>query len=147
MLWNDSYETGVDEIDRQNVDLITYIEAMMSTEDNKAKLRQLEIFIQLVKKFFEHEQSLHNRCSYFRVDEHRISHESYIRKLRRMKREFVEMGSSRDNNIIFNKNVVEFLKNHITRHDELFARFYHDKIFYENIAMYGNAYGTVAVSV
>ena len=41
MLQNNSYETGVDEIDWQNFELIAHIGAMMQTEDNRTMLMQL----------------------------------------------------------------------------------------------------------
>ena len=121
MLWKSSYATGIDEIDRQNFELIIRIGIMMHAVDNKAKLTQLENFEELVKKYFDREQRLHNKNGYFDADKQKNFHETYIRKLQHTKQHFVKTGITFENKQIFRTNAVELLQNHILYHDKLFA--------------------------
>jgi len=130
MLWKSSYKTGIDEIDRQNLDLIKNVEVMMRPDDLGAKLMRLEDFEKLVKKYFEHEQRLHKELSYSDAYWHKIAHEVYIKKLQHVKRNFVETGATLENEKNFRTKVVEFLKNHIACHDRSFAHFYFDNMVY-----------------
>ena len=142
MSWNSSYETGVDEIDRQNFELLDYIEVMKNTEDNKTRLMQLEIFEELVKKNFMQEQRLHDECRYFDAFWHKISHQAYIKKLQHTKHNLSESGATLENENIFRTQVVEFLKYHITCHDKSFAHFYNDNKFCENFVEQENTFAT-----
>jgi len=134
MLRNSSYKTGIDEIDKQNYDLIDRVDEMMNTEDNGERLKQLGIFEELVKKYFEREQRLHNECRYFDSYWHHIIHELYITKLLHTKQIFTEAGATPGNKEIFRRQVVEFLKDHIMCHDRSFANFYNNIILLENRA-------------
>ena len=145
MLWKDSYKTGIDEIDRQNFDLINNIEAMMSPTDNETRLMQLDAFEELVKKYFEREQKLHKECHFYDAYWHRIVHKAYIKVLRRTKQDFVETMTTPEKEIIFRIKLFEFLKNHITRLDKSFARYYHKNIPCEDFVGYEKAYATAMV--
>ena len=145
MLWYSLYETGVDEIDRQNFELIDRVKVMMNIEDNKERLKQLEIFEELVKKYFAREQRLHEEFCYLDAYWHRVFHEAYIRKLQHAKQRFIETGATLENEKIFITQVVEFLKNHIACHDRSFAHFYYNSILCENFFGHENANTQAAV--
>ena len=132
MLWNDSYKTGVDVIDLQNFEIVASIREMMQFEDNKKRLTQLEVFEELVKKYFEREEKLHDECG-FDAYLHRISHEIYINALQQIKRNFEKTGTTMENEKFFRTNVVEFFKKHIKSHDMCFAYFYRNNILYKNV--------------
>ena len=123
MLWNDSYESGIFEIDRQNFDLVSRITEMMYYEENSIRLKQLEVFEQLVKEYFANEQRLHGKYHYFDSYSHRISHEVYISGLARIRRNFEKTGSTLENEREFFRQVFEFLKEHIMNHDKSFGEF------------------------
>jgi len=145
MSWNSSYETGIDEIDRQNFNLISYIEVMTNSKDNRARLAQLEIFEELVKNYFECEQRLHDECCYFDAYRHRIFHEAYIITLQGIKQNFEKTGATAGNEKLFRNKAVDFLKNHITGRDKSFARFYQNNIFRENYVENENLETSTAV--
>ena len=128
MLWNYSYETGVMEIDKQNFDLISRLDAMTNPDTKKGKFEQLVNFELIVPKYFEYEQTMHFECDFFEADMHRYTHEIYLRHLRRIKHNFIENGPTLENEMIFLKNAVEYLKKHIVNQDKLFAEFYKKNI-------------------
>ena len=128
MLWNRSYETGVREIDKQNFDLISRLDAMTNPDTNKAKFEQLINFEEIVPKYFEHEQTIHHECDYYDADMHRYAHEGYLKHLNRIKRNFINRGPTLENEMIFLKYAVESLKKHIVNQDKLFAEFYKKNI-------------------
>ena len=126
MLWNDSYKSGIDVIDRQNFDLVARIGEMMYFEDNSIILKQLEVFEELVEKYFAREQILHDKHRYLDAYSHKISHKVYMRELRQIKRNFVKAGATLENERKFFIQVFEFLKEHIMNHDRYFAHFYNN---------------------
>ncbi|MCL2684323.1 MAG: hypothetical protein FWE55_03670 [Synergistaceae bacterium] len=132
MLWNNSFETGVREVDKQNFDLIIRVSVMMQPDERGMLLMYLENFEMLAKKNFDREQALHYRCRYSDGDQHKLSHEAYISKLQQVKRNLIENAANPENENILIKDVFEFLKNHIMLHDKRFAYFYHNNIMCEN---------------
>jgi len=130
MLWKSSYETGVDEIDRQNFDLLSCVEAMMGPDAASTKLIQLETFETLVTRYFTFEQGIHTKSRYFDADKHEYYHAAYIKSLQGIKRNFEKTGATLENEKIFIREVVEPLQNHIMCHDKLFAFFFHNNIAY-----------------
>ena len=128
MLWNRSYETGVEEIDKQNFDLISRLNAMTTSDTNRARFEQLVNFEQIVPKYFEREQTMQNECNYYDTDLHRYAHAGYLKHLRRITRNFIDGGPTLENEMFFLKNAVEFLKKHIMKEDRAFAEFYKTNI-------------------
>ena len=130
MLWNHSYETGLAEIDRQNLDLISRLDAMINPDTNMVRFEQLANFELVVPKYFEREQTMHGECNYYDADMHRFTHESYLKHLRKIKCNFIERGPTLENEMVFIKNAVESLKKHITNQDKPFAEFYHKNVIH-----------------
>jgi len=146
MIWNYSFETGVNEIDRQNFDLINHIEEMMQPLDNRMKLMQLIFFEELVKKYFSREQRLHDKNRYFSSEEHKFYHKAYLKVLQEKRRNFAKMGDTVEDGKILVRDLFEFLKNHIMCHDKLFAYSYNYDKWYENVGIgYEKTRATVAV--
>ena len=137
MLWNDLFETGIEEVDRQNYDLIARVEAMMNPESDRARLVQLENFEKIVNNYFKLEQAMHGGCNYFDLEAHRYSHEIYLKKLRQVKQNFSNGGATLEKENIFRKDIVEYLKKHIMWHDQTFAYFYkNDRMPVSLVALY-----------
>ena len=124
MLWNHSFETGVAEIDEQNFDLVSRLDAMANSDTNRARFEQLVNFKETVAKYFEHEQNIHCDCHYSDADMHRYAHVCYLKNLRRIERDYVDRGATLANEMFFLKNAVESLKKHIMNQDKSFAEFY-----------------------
>ncbi|MDR3332689.1 MAG: hypothetical protein LBT08_08670 [Synergistaceae bacterium] len=124
MLWDSSYETGIREIDEQNFDLVGHIETMMNPDNNRSRFERLVNFERLAKRYFENEQALHGECGYEHAEKHEFIHRNYLRRLRRMRDNFIESGPTLRNEMIFIKDVLEALKKHIQDHDRHFAEFY-----------------------
>ena len=124
MLWNRSYETGVEELDKQNFDLISRLGMMTIPDSNRARFEQLVNFEQIVPKYFEREHAMHHECNYHDTDLHKYAHLSYLKHLRRITRNFIDRGPTLENEMFFLKNAVEYLKKHIMKEDKSFAEFY-----------------------
>jgi len=145
MMLKGFYKTGVDEIDRQNFNLINHIEAMMDPENKGTKLTQLQNFEGLVKKYFENEERLHAECRYLAADRHRYAHEVFIKMLQQIKREFIETGITLENENIFKEHVVGFFVNNIMDGDKTFGIFYHNNVLSKNNVGPVNPYVQAAV--
>jgi len=145
MLWNSSYKTGIDEIDKQNNELINNIVTIMYSANNRTRLMQFEIFEELVKKYFEREQKLHIDCCYSDAYRHRIAHEVYIKKLQITKRNFEKTGATLENELILRTNMIEVHKNHIMCYDKSFAYFYFNNLSCENIVPNEIVYTVAAI--
>ncbi|MDR1138029.1 MAG: hypothetical protein LBK91_06880 [Synergistaceae bacterium] len=124
MVWNILFETGMREIDEQNSRLVAHVEAMSEYDSNSVKYERLEDFEALAARHFEREQRIHDECGYSWAEKHRLAHKSYLRKICRMKRRFVENGPTLENEIIFIRDVIESLKKNIMNHDKDFADWY-----------------------
>jgi hemerythrin-like metal-binding protein len=124
MVWNNSFETGMRAIDEQNSSLIAHVEAMSEYDNNSMKYEKLEDFEKMAARHFEREQRIHDICGYKGAEMHKLAHRTYLLRLRRMKRRFVENGPTLENEIIFIRDVIESLKKHITNHDRDFANWY-----------------------
>jgi len=124
MLWDHSYETGMAEIDKQNFDLISRLDAIANSDTNRVRFEQLVNFVETVTKYFEQEQTMHCECNYFDADMHKYSHICYLKHLRRIERDYVDRGATLANEMFFLKNAVESLKKHIMNQDKPFAEFY-----------------------
>ncbi|MDR1509143.1 MAG: hypothetical protein LBS53_05855 [Synergistaceae bacterium] len=124
MVWDNSFETGMIEIDEQNSSLVARVEAMTKYDNNRTKYEKLEDFETLAASHFEREQQIHDKCGYKSAEMHKLAHKAYLLRIRRMKRRFVENGPTLENEIIFIKDVIESLKRHIMNHDKDFADWY-----------------------
>ena len=128
MLWDRSYETGMGEIDMQNLDMISRLDAMTNRDAGTVKFRQLVNFELIVPKYFEREQAMHNECGYYDADMHRLTHESCLQYLRKITRNFIDRGPTLENEMIFVNDALLSLKTHIINHDKPFAEFYQKNI-------------------
>jgi hemerythrin-like metal-binding protein len=124
MVWDNSFETGIREIDEQNSCLVAHVEAMTEYDNNRTKYEKLENFEKLAARHFEREQHIHNECGYESAEMHKRAHRAYLLRIHRMKCRFVESGPTLENEIIFIRDVIEFLKRHITSYDKDFADWY-----------------------
>jgi hemerythrin-like metal-binding protein len=124
MVWDNSFETGMREIDEQNSSLVASVESMTEYDNNGTKYEKLEDFETLAARHFEREQRIHDKCGYESSEIHKLAHKAYLLRLQRMKRRFVENGPTLENEIIFIKDVIESLKRHITSYDRDFADWY-----------------------
>ena len=128
MLWNRSYETGVEEIDKQNLDLLSRLEAMTGPDTDMARFEQLENFEKAAMEYFEREQAMHYDCRYSDADIHRYAHAGYLKHLRRIGCDYVDRGETLAHEMFFRKNAVESLKKHILNQDMSFAEFYKNAV-------------------
>jgi hemerythrin-like metal-binding protein len=121
MVWDVSFETGMQEIDEQNFCLVASVASMTKCDNNRRKYEKLEDFEKLAARHFEKEQQIHDRCGYKGSEMHKLAHRAYLLRIHRMKCRFVESGPTLENEIIFIRDVVESLRRHITSHDKDFA--------------------------
>ena len=124
MLWNHSYETGVDEIDRQNLDMVSRLCAMINPDASTVRFEQLVNFELIVPRYFEREGVIHDECGYYDADMHKFTHESCLQYLRKIKRNFIDRGPTLENEMIFVNDALMSLRTHIMDHDKPFAEFY-----------------------
>ena len=128
MSWNSLYETGVKELDCQNFDLLSRLDAMVDADSLAVRVQQLVHFEQVVTAYFEREQRMHGECGYYDADIHKFAHRSYLEHLGRIKWRFTEGKFTLENELIFMKDAVGILLKHIMDEDKSFAGFYHENI-------------------
>jgi hemerythrin-like metal-binding protein len=123
MLWDETLETGVREIDVQNFDLLERIE-LLGNAGNGEVGKELKFLEEKVLEYFKKEQQLHEEFGYADAEAHRFNHKSYIVRLQRLIKKYNENGPTLENMIIFERDAVRQLKKHIATYDRNFAPVY-----------------------
>ena len=123
MLWDDTYRTGIDELDESNKRLFLHIDALLDA-DSKRVCDEIDDFERRAIRHFEMEQELHDESLYPSAIYHKMHHESYIASLRRLKDRAKSEGVTLELFKVMQRNMVDFLRKHITQYDQDFADYY-----------------------
>ena len=124
MLWDQSLETGVIEIDDWNRKLFSLIDDLMNAEATGESGKMMDRLMEGMKRSFAEEEELHERSGYPLAEPHRRVHDSFIVALHRAARRMAEAGPTLDNLLAFNCSIVDGLRRHVLTGDMDFAGYY-----------------------
>ncbi|MDR3255455.1 MAG: bacteriohemerythrin [Synergistaceae bacterium] len=123
MLWSKTLETGITKIDEQHKELFKRIDALLDA-GNKDRLKEtIEFLDSYIVEHFTCEQKMHIDSKYPKATAHKAYHDNYVTTFRKMKGQFMKEGHTLTTSQAVNKNVIDWLKEHIMVHDKEFAAY------------------------
>lgn len=84
--WNEKYETGIEEIDKQHKTLFKIAESLYAAKEGEEKElgqsidKTADEFLEYVKYHFKTEESLMEKCCFKGLDEHKRVHKEFEEK-------------------------------------------------------------------
>ena len=124
MLWDQSLETGIEEIDDRNRRLFSLIDDLMSAEAAGESGKMLSRLEKDMRRNFAEEEGLHEMSDYPLAEPHRRVHNGFIVALLRAERRMMTEGPTLENLLAFNCSVVDGLRRHVLTGDMEFADYY-----------------------
>lgn len=122
LTWDCSLNIGIDSIDNQHKELFNYLDQLLtSIEEGKSNdevIKTLNFLEEYVVKHFNEEEEIQNKTNYPLLDIQRIQHEDFKRDLKEFRRVFEIHGPSTVLALNIQKNLVNWLTNHIMNLDK-----------------------------
>ncbi|MGE8537981.1 MAG: bacteriohemerythrin [Acinetobacter sp.] len=118
MEWNESYNIGIDVIDKQHRQILDYINALEEIRGTGQRDRIKEVLNDLIdytQSHFSFEENLLEQVSYQYLPSHRGIHELFVKRLNDYRLKF-EQGESIENDLY--RLLSKWLINHIQHDDQ-----------------------------
>ena len=118
MEWNESYNIGIDVIDKQHRQILDYINALEEIRGTGQRDRIKEVLNDLIdytQSHFSFEENLLEQVSYQYLPSHRGIHELFVKRLNDYRLKF-EKGESIENDLY--RLLSKWLINHIQHDDQ-----------------------------
>lgn len=131
--WKDSYSCKIEEIDNQHKKLFEIgnrIFTLASLKDDYDHFDEIQQILDELKQYtlyhFQYEEDLMKRYGYEKLEEHRLEHQFFVRKIQRI--ELKDIDTRQSEAII---EIVEFVADwvcgHIMKSDMEYTGFFHEK--------------------
>ena len=122
LTWDCSLDIGIDSIDNQHKELFNYLDQLLaSIEEGKSNdevIKTLDFLEEYVVKHFNEEEEIQNKTNYPLLDIQRAQHEDFKRDLKEFRRVFETHGASTVLALNIQKNLSNWLTNHIMNLDK-----------------------------
>jgi len=119
-LWDDSYKTGLEEIDNQHMELLDVAAQLCSspkTNNNKTVKEALDFLCKYVVNHFYIEESYQKKYNYPGYEEHKAMHSRFTDKLNNLKHSIGNNPSQEDLEKL-SSIIVNWFKEHILEVDK-----------------------------
>lgn len=120
-------ETGLVEIDNQHRELFKRVNALFDACNAKKGKEEvghtLDFLCNYVHEHFQNEEAYQRRYNYPAYPGHSKLHNDFLNEVNELKKEFDKDGATLSFIIKFNKEVVDWLINHIGKVDKKFGEF------------------------
>lgn len=127
--WRKELEIGIAVIDNQHKELVDAINKLLeASAAGRAKEEigsTLNFLSDYVITHFNFEQEYQKRHNYPKYAEHLKLHQFFLQEVQEMKRQFEQEGASLPFIIQFNKRIVDWFVNHISKADKDYAEYVH----------------------
>ncbi|HHX17738.1 MAG TPA: hemerythrin family protein [Clostridium sp.] len=131
ILWRQSYEIGVEEIDSQHKELFKRISDLLDAcSQNKGRQevsKMIDFLEEYVEIHFTSEEKLHLKNLYPEYKGHKLLHGKFIKNFEELKKKFENEGATLQFVGMVNRFVVEWLINHIGTADKAFGKYMESK--------------------
>ncbi|MDR1578434.1 MAG: hemerythrin family protein [Deltaproteobacteria bacterium] len=127
MLWNKSLETGIPKIDEQHQELFRQADFLVDSSKADRVVATLNFLKDYVTKHFSDEETFHRSSHYPKAEEHKKLHQAFATGYKQKLEEFQKATNKAAAVLTINSMVVNWLKEHIMRHDKEFAVYYIQK--------------------
>ncbi|MFZ5985604.1 MAG: bacteriohemerythrin [Bacillota bacterium] len=129
--WRQSYEIGLEEIDKQHRELFKKINDLLDAcNDNKGREEvnnTIRFLGDYVVTHFNAEEKLQEKYSYPEYKSHKASHDQFVKDFGDLKRRLEDEGPTLQFVALVNRVVVDWLIKHIGNSDKAFGAFLKDK--------------------
>ncbi|MDR1083424.1 MAG: hemerythrin family protein [Deltaproteobacteria bacterium] len=127
MLWSKSLETGIPKIDDQHKELFRQADILVDQSKADRVESTLNFLKDYVNKHFADEEVYHRSSQYPKADDHKRLHVEFTAALKKQFEEFRKAANKSAMVLTINSIVINWLKEHIMRHDKEFAAYYIQK--------------------
>ena len=121
IVWSNEFSVGIETIDLQHQKLFRIFNELLEidTRDQDSLLRLIDSLVEYAVTHFKYEESLFDRYSFERKDEHKMKHQDFLKELFLVKKNCLN-GQSIDWSELFDF-LVEWIFSHIKEEDKLYA--------------------------
>ncbi|MGA2192762.1 MAG: bacteriohemerythrin [Nitrospirota bacterium] len=131
MEWNESFATGIKEIDDQHKEIFKEVGWLLDAcrhGKGQEKIGDMVRFLgEYVSKHFWMEETLQQINDFPLYQEHKAMHAEFTRDFTKLREEFEEKGATLNFIHRINTLVIDWLVHHITREDKKIAEFIKNK--------------------
>ena len=117
--WRESYETGVEEMDREHQALVAIINQLFEMQRDKKAFSELrdvyQKLIEYTEKHFQHEEQLLEKSGYPELENQKRFHRHFVTKMETMKDDLIE-GKEEAAPVVY-RYLREWLLGHIVEED------------------------------
>ena len=125
MLWNDSYQTGVPEMDEQHQELFRQLDILGDRTQTDRVPQVLDFLGRYVDKHFKDEERLQTASRYPGLAEHKQKHIAFVDTYKKLLDEYNRKPESQGlMTLRINRIAQDWLKTHILGPDTDFAEYY-----------------------
>ena len=129
MLWDEAYETGNYEVDKQHKELFRLVEKVIDGEfsGRQEKIDHVvDFLIKYVGYHFDYEEKLMDECDFPNIltAKHKGQHKAFVVDALKLKETIAQQGYTLDLSLTINETVVNWLTDHIMGSDKELADFY-----------------------
>ncbi|MDR1607467.1 MAG: hemerythrin family protein [Deltaproteobacteria bacterium] len=127
MLWSKNLETGIPKIDEQHKELFRQADFLVDSSKSDKVEVTLNFLKDYVSKHFSDEEAYQRGSQYPKYEDHRKLHVEFAAIFKKKLEEYKQATNKTSVLLGINSIVVNWLKEHIMRHDREFAAFYLQK--------------------
>jgi hemerythrin len=124
MLWSNTLETGIPKIDEQHKELFRQADILVDRNQANRVESTLNFLKDYVNKHFSDEETYHRSTHYPKAEAHRKLHVEFTAALKKQLEDYNKSTNKPAMVLTINSIVINWLKEHIMRHDKEFATFY-----------------------
>jgi hemerythrin len=132
IIFSKDMEVGVQEIDKQHMELVNRLNSLLSMGNDAASKEETQKTMDMVGEYivvhFADEEKLQRKNNYPEYESHREMHKFYISEFQRLKKDFDENGHSLKFAMDLNNSLINWIVKHIKSADVKLGKFLNGKI-------------------
>ncbi|MFZ3091983.1 MAG: bacteriohemerythrin [Nitrospirota bacterium] len=130
--WTEDIAVGVDEIDNQHKELFNRINSFLDAMNQGAGIQEVGNVIKFLEDYvlthFGAEEGFMTKHKYPEHQSHKAQHEVYLKNLSDLKKEFESGGVTLPLTLKVQRNIVDWIINHIRKIDKALGAFLKTKM-------------------
>ena len=128
MEWKKNYESGIPKVDEQHKELFRQVGILTDYDQKKEKQERIEDTLnflgEYVLRHFGTEEMMQKMMKYPKAGQHKEMHAQFVQTFVQLKNEYAVEGGSILVLMKLTKVAVDWLKDHILKHDKDFGEYY-----------------------
>ncbi|MFU0800408.1 MAG: hemerythrin family protein [Xylanivirga thermophila] len=127
IVWRKDLEIGIEELDKQHKALIEHASDLLEACANGKGKEEVKDTLEFVSEYavthLKDEEAYQRKYNYPLYENHARVHKNFLEKVEQLKKQFEEEGPTLHFTIQFNREVVDWFINHISKMDKEFAKY------------------------